>query len=93
MKNKVVVLLLIVVMAFSFTMPSFAMSNDIDPQANMSSLRATYFDFYGASGTRYRVNFSSDTVGYNHITVGNKVKVCQAYTRIVSGSTIAVDGI
>lgn len=94
MKNKVVILLLVVVMALSFTIPSFAMpATEPAHQTHRYVPIDPELDFDGASGNHYEVYFSRDVVGYNHLTVGEKVKVCQAYSRVTSGRYIVIDGI
>lgn len=50
-------------------------------------------NFKGVSGNSYLVDFETDYIGFNHTTTGPKVKACQAFIRVVSGTPIAIDGI
>ncbi len=94
MKKKAVILLLVVVMAFTLAMPSFAaFGTEPTSQTQRYVPIDPELDFDGASGNHYEVYFSRDTVGFNHITRGEKVMVCQAYSRLLSGRTISIDGI
>lgn len=94
MKKKMIVLVLAMVMAFSLAVPSFAASTPADDASVQPlSINGVTIKFTGASGTVYDVDTESDVVGYNHITTGKQVKVCQAYTKITGGNPGTIDGI
>lgn len=94
MNKKITVLILVTVIVFSLATPILADFDEsgghlrIKPYRNPSKIK-----FTGNSGTSYEVIVASGIVGYNHITVGNKVKVCQAYTQITGANPGAIDGI
>lgn len=95
MKKKLISLLCAVLVLATVCVPAFAASND---QASVASTNATlpgitYLSFYGSSGTYYYVNFNNDIVGYNHLTNGRPVMVCQAYSKATGGNPGAIDGI
>lgn len=95
MKKKIAVLLIVAVMVFSLAMPGFA---EFDAKANRQLRIKQYRDpteicFYGISGTYYEITTAVEYVGYNHITVGDEVKVCQAYTKATGYNPNGIDGI
>lgn len=95
MKKRIFSLFCAVLMLTAVCVPAFAVENN---QASVASANATlpgidHLDFYGSSGTRYYVYFSSDVIGYNHVTNGKPVKVCQAYSKATGGNPGTIDGI
>lgn len=94
--KKAIAVLFVFVLVIAISVPCFAV-NDIAPKsvsyATLPSI--SKIEFKGASGHNYSINVNTDYVGFNRITTGDPVSLCQAYIVITGGGLAGneVDGI
>lgn len=95
MKKRIAMFLFAVAMVCTMIVPCFASAGTGNTAESMrlTLLNPTYIRFTGSSGTDYSVTVAEDVVGYNHITTGDTVKVCQAYCKITDSDPGTIDGI
>lgn len=94
--KKAIAVLFVFVLVIAISVPCFAV-NDIAPKSvsYVTLPSISIIEFYGASGHEYSINVNTDYVGFNRITTGDPVSLCQAYTLITGGGLTDddVDGI